>query len=39
MGELTNGQRNLLGVLRILQVTLDKAADGYTGVFSPTRTL
>jgi len=39
LAQLTHGARQRLGVSRVLQVTLGKAADGYTGVFSPTRTL
>lgn len=39
IGELNSATRQLLGLSRVLRVTLGKAADGYTGVFSPTHTL
>lgn len=35
--KLTDSERRLLGILQVFRVDLTKAADGYTGIFSPTR--
>ena len=38
LGDVTGGTRTAMGLSRVFRVRLAKAADGYTGVFSPTRT-